>query len=67
MKSSLAILLLIVLLLPVPAHAYLDAGSGSMVLQLLVAGFAGVLVGIKVFWRRMVAFFSRPKNPPRSS
>ncbi|HEY7460982.1 MAG TPA: hypothetical protein VIC59_03795 [Gemmatimonadota bacterium] len=43
--------------LPVPAHAYLDPGSGSMLLQALLGGIAGVTVLVKLYWRRLVARF----------
>jgi hypothetical protein len=33
--------------------AYLDAGSGSMIVQLLVAGFAAVGVTAKLYWGRL--------------
>lgn len=36
-----------------PAQAYLDPGSGSLVLQALLVGSAGVLVGLKLLWRRL--------------
>jgi hypothetical protein len=44
------------------AHAYIDPGSGSMFLQLLLAGIAGAGVAIKLYWRRFLAFFSRSSN-----
>jgi hypothetical protein len=33
--------------------AYLDAGSGSQLAMAVVAGFAGTLVAVKLWWRRM--------------
>lgn len=36
------------------AHAYLDAGSGSMLVQLLLGGTAGLLVLVKLYWRRLL-------------
>lgn len=33
--------------------AYLDAGTGSMIVQAVVAGTAGAAVVAKVGWRRM--------------
>lgn len=36
-----------------PAHAYLDPGSGSMLLQVLLGGFAGLAVIGKLYWRRL--------------
>ena len=41
--------------------AYLDPGAGSLVLQLLVGGFLGSMLLLKVFWRRMVRFFKGSK------
>ena len=35
------------------ACAYLDAGSGSMLIQLLLGGTAGLLMAIKLFWRKI--------------
>jgi len=36
--------------------AYLDPGSGSMILQLLVGGVAAVGVGMKMYWQRVLTF-----------
>jgi hypothetical protein len=33
--------------------AYLDAGSGSLIIQALLAGFAGTVVAVKLGWRRI--------------
>lgn len=52
---SLAVLL--VLALTLPAFAYLDPGSGSMLAQALAAGFAGLGVLIKFYWVRIKRFF----------
>ncbi len=40
-------------LLPFEAHAYIDIGTGSMLLQLLIGGIAGGLVVIKIYWSRL--------------
>ncbi len=37
-----------------PAHAYLDPGTGSMVLQALLGGAAGVAIAGKLYWRRFL-------------
>jgi hypothetical protein len=39
--------------------AYLDAGSGSLIVQALVAGTAGVVVAAKLYWRRLTSVFRR--------
>lgn len=36
-----------------PAHAYLDPGTGSMMLQLLLGGVAGALVVLRLYWYRI--------------
>jgi hypothetical protein len=41
------------------AHAYLDGGSGSMMLQLLLGGLAGVGVVARLYWHRVLGFFGR--------
>jgi hypothetical protein len=46
-----------------PAHAYLDAGNGSMLVQLLLGGVAGIVVALKLAWHRIADMFRR-KNPP---
>jgi hypothetical protein len=39
--------------------AYLDAASGSMLVQAIVAGAAGAAVFLKLFWRRLTGVFRR--------
>ncbi len=40
---------------PTPAHAYLDAGTGSMLLQLLLGGVAGLAIAAKLYWHRLLS------------
>jgi drug/metabolite transporter (DMT)-like permease len=40
------------------AHAYLDPGTGSYILQMLVAGLLGAAFAIKIFWMRIRRFFT---------
>ena len=47
-----------------PAHAYLDPGTGSIILQLLLGGFAGALVVGKLYWQRVKDFFRKESKPP---
>ena len=44
------------------AHAYLDPGSGSILLQILLGGLAGLAVMMKVFWHRILAFLRISRN-----
>jgi hypothetical protein len=38
-----------------PAYAYLEPGSGSMLLQVLLGGFAGIAVLLQLFWQRILS------------
>jgi hypothetical protein len=40
------------------ANAYIDPGTGSLIIQALIAGIAGGLFAIKMFWRQIKLFFS---------
>jgi hypothetical protein len=56
------------------AHAYLDPGTGSMLLQGLIAGIAAASVALGGYWGKVKGFFSstskdrqaqgRPADPP---
>jgi len=41
------------------AFAYLDPGTGSYILQMVLAAVLGGLVALGVFWRRVVLFLKR--------
>jgi hypothetical protein len=40
------------------AQAYLDPGTGSMILQAIAAVGIGVFLGITAFWRNIKMFFT---------
>lgn len=44
-------------LIPAPAYAYLDPGTGGMLLQIIIGAIAGVGVALKMYWHRINAFF----------
>lgn len=39
------------------AHAYIDPGTGSMVVQIFIATFAGAIYAIKLQWNNLKNFF----------
>ncbi len=43
-------------------NAYLDPGSGSFLLQLLIAALLGGLFLLKAYWGKIAAFFRRVTN-----
>ncbi len=46
--------------------AYLDPGSGSMLLQLLIGGIAAIGVAAKFYWRRLLRLLRIRKDEPRA-
>jgi hypothetical protein len=62
-KSTVALLLLLaVLCRPVAAHAYLDPAAGSLILQIILGGVAGLIVLLKLYWQRLRGFFGFAKE-----
>ena len=41
------------------AHAYLDPGTGSMILRLLLGGIAAMAIVLKLYWYKVEALFGR--------
>jgi hypothetical protein len=62
MKILSAVILLI---FATRAEAYLDPGTGSMLLQVILGGVAAVGVAIKLYWHKLrVAFGMGKKKQP---
>ena len=40
-------------------QAYLDPGTGSFIIQVLLASVVGMGFAIKLFWAHIMAFFSK--------
>jgi len=51
---------------PHPAYAYLDPGTGSFILQMLIATLLGILLAVRLFWAKIKIFlgnlFSRGRS-----
>ena len=55
--SFILIFILFLIFFPFgPVKAYLDPGIGGMFVQLLAAGLAGILIILKIFWRKILIF-----------
>ena len=50
------------LTLSINAEAYLDPGTGSMMLQVILGGIAAVGVAIKLYWHKLRVFFGASKK-----
>ncbi len=44
--------------------AYLDPGSGSYLIQLLIAGILGALLVVRMQWGRIKTLFRRKEDQP---
>lgn len=44
------------------SHAYLDPGTGSILIQGLVAGIAAAALVIKTYWHRVKSLFGRGQS-----
>ena len=74
MKQTMTVLLVVFgweILFPKVSHAYLDLGTGSFVLQIVLASAISVLFLMKGWWRKLTLFFrelfSRNKNKRKSA
>ena len=70
MKTHAQLALMIVLLtflFPQRAEAYLDPGTGSIILQALIGGILGGLIALKASWQKVAGFFNKNKRalPPK--
>lgn len=53
---------------PAPAGAqYLDPGAASIIIQAVVGGVVAVGVGLKLYWSKITALFSRRRRNDRQS
>lgn len=64
-RPVLLILLLLTLWLPArDAHAYLDPGTGSFLLQAVIAVVMGALLSLKLYWQQLKSFFAGKSERP---
>jgi hypothetical protein len=62
-KPMRILILLSLFALTTPAWAYLDPGTGSMLLQVILGGIAAVGVAIKLGWHKIRAALGFGKKP----
>jgi len=62
MKPYFYLLFLFIVIFPTPAMAYIDPGSGSMLLQLILGGVAGLFIIFKLYWYRFLTFLGIRKE-----
>ena len=57
--AGLILLVMALFVFPAQAHAYLDPGTGSYIIQIALAALVGALFTVRLFWGRIKAFFRR--------
>ena len=65
MKNNLyllAVVVLMVFIAPQKAEAYLDPGTDSMILQMIIAGIVGVGCTFKIWKDKVLSLFKKDKN-----
>ena len=60
------ILLTLLLIEPLQASAYIDPGTGSFFIQMLIASAVGLSVSLRMFWRNIKGFFMRKSSSKES-
>jgi hypothetical protein len=48
--------------IPLSILAYIDPGTGSIILQAVVATVVGAAIAVKLFWHRLLKFFGLRKG-----
>ena len=55
------------ILFPLSAQAYIDPGTGSLLLQGLIGAVAGVMVAASLYWSKIKHFFRKDQCSPGSA
>jgi hypothetical protein len=64
--SGLALLVLVIGWLPTVAYGYLDPGTGSYIIQVVIGGILGGLSAIGIFWNRVITAIKGLFRPRRN-
>ena len=56
MAASMPAVVIINFASPESTDAYLDAGTGSMIIYAIIGAAAGVLLAVKMFWSKICSF-----------
>ena len=57
--TAIVLFALFWLVFPNKAYAYLDPGTTSFILQLVIAALVGVSFAVKLFWGKIKLFFKK--------
>ena len=60
--NSKGVVLFSLFMIAEPVFAYLDPGTGGMLIQIILGGVAGLAVAGKLFWNQLKSFFRFGKS-----
>jgi hypothetical protein len=55
-------IIILIILLPTPALAYIDPGTGGIIISFLVGIISATLFYVKSYWLKIRNFFSKKKT-----
>lgn len=58
MKSCLIVAVVMSIGVPTSAYAYIDPGTGSLIIQGIIGAIAGIGVTAKIYWHKIRIFFA---------
>jgi len=58
-----AVLISVLFFFPLCGYGYIDLGSGSYIIQLLIAGFVGFSLSLRIFWKKIRSRLSKKAKP----
>ena len=62
-SGAVLVILLFFIVFPQYVYGYLDPGTGSYVIQVILAAILGIGVAFRIFWHRIKGFFQKkPQN-----
>ncbi|MBT8441083.1 MAG: hypothetical protein KJO76_01760 [Gammaproteobacteria bacterium] len=66
-RAASSVIALTLLTVSTPAWAYLDPGTGSMIISAIVGLFATVGLAVKTYWYKLKGFFRRNAQAGKSA
>jgi uncharacterized membrane protein len=63
---AITLLILSLFLLPLSGYGYIDLGSGSYIIQLIIAGFVGFSLSVRIFWKKIKTRFSKKSKADKT-
>lgn len=67
MISYTLLVAMILVMIPATAQAYIDPGTGALVVQILLAAIATAIVTVKLWWSRLLAILKKDKPADNDS